>query len=571
MPLYDEITLPTDVDRVRTVDNAGKDKNLDQPLTRTGLGGKASKARDTEWKTTVTWDPIEPTCKDGTGVEATILGPDHKAGETPDKSIYVCPNVIWLNQIAGLDSNRGYVKGHLLNEKLGGPGNDCHNLTAIPRSTNTGGMKDHVEERMKALVNTARAWVYFKAKVTHTKVAGTEDVKEHIYASKLDFAWHELKDDGAGNPVKVDGTEGTVSLDVPPPDEYKDTDYSKPSDTRTYGATKTGKSDAKPDDTSAIADLPWNAIVLQDWDTAKKRADVMKIAKVEIMSIGAEDAKRIVDYLTEEHAPKEVELFQWLRDEVERLQKDERAKPSDDLAGKLDAYDQARGLRIKQVTDNVARFLDDKKCDEALRRAQRFRDELVKHDPLAPYRGLVGELLRRNQQLGKDKSELQDRVIDLGLGFEAPMSPFSEWQVSEDIDPGETEQEKEKGVVDLDERRKRVREHKLKEKPTKSSKDLFGQKPTRMAERTMYVLDELRKGKTVPPGFDALKSIDEFAHTLLCSYITADNLLCTRDMVWPWLRGFERDRSDVFVTLTLALSRLPSLVDLYRAALDHVV
>jgi hypothetical protein len=595
MPLYDQTTLPIDVDQIRTVNNATKNTNTDVALTRTGVGGKASRARATEWTTSVTWDPIDAETKDGTGVTATVLGPDHRAGETPDKSIYVCPNVIGLNEIAGLESNTGYVKGHLLNEKLGGPGNDNRNLTAIPRATNTGGMKDHVEERLKTLVNIKRAWVSFTAKVTHADVAevpknkktGQRRVRKHRYANKLVFTWHEFKDDGTGTPVVVPGTDGTVTLDVPPPAEYRSTDYSQASIKKTkhtnasYGVAKTGKQKDTVDPSSAIADLPWNAIILQDWDTAKKRADMIKIAATEIEQLGADKSKKMVDYLTETHDPKETELFQWIEKEVGRLEGDQSALPSTELEDKLDAYDVARTGRIKTVADNIEQFLIEEKCPDAAKRAQQFRDELGKHDPLESHRKLAIALLKRNQKLGKDKGELQDRVLDYSVGIETPMSPYSAWYESEQLDPEQSKREEEAAElerrktgstdkapakIDMPKRQKRVREERETHKPTKVAKDLGGHKPTRQVDRCMYVFDKLRETKTLPGDLAVLGLIDGHASKMLSAYVVGDNDLITRETVAPWMRGLERDRPETFVAIARALHGLPSVKALFEEA-----
>jgi hypothetical protein len=48
-------------------------------------------------------------------------------------------------------------------------------------------------------------------------------------------------------------------------------------------------------------------------------------------------------------------------------------------------------------------------------------------------------------------------------------------------------------------------------------------------------------------GFAAIGFIDGYAYKLLSGYVRADDDFCVREIVWPWLRGLEKDRPDAFV------------------------
>lgn len=579
MPLYDQTTLPDQVDKIRTVNNASKNVDTDEILKRKGRGAAAHAGTITEWKTRISWKPVDAETKDGTGVEATVLGPDHLAGDKPEKG--VCPNAGKLNRIAGLDGNKGYVKGHLLNEKLGGPGGDDRNLTAIPRTTNTGGMKDNVEERLKALVNGRRAWVYFKAKVWHKtvdeqkKTKTSPRIRRHRHAHKMQFWWHELKDDGAGKPTKVPGTEAEVVLDIPPPARYTKTDYSAPTTTHSFGATlkgHTAKGDSDTHHDTATADLAWNAIILQDWDTAKKRAEMIEIAAAEIQEIGAADAKKMIDLLSTDPEQHETDLLRWIEHEVKRLQANPHARPSRKLTRRLDAYDEARSERVASVAKQVKALLEEKNVPKASKLAQQFKLKLDEQDPLASYRQLIQELLLRNERVEKEKVVAQKRVIGLELRLIAPMSPFSAYSQSEAHGPELTKSEQAKdpawkkrknsseveppAKIDMHQRTKRLKSIEEEDLSTKSNEDVMDYEPTHQALRCMWMLHELREGKKLPPELDKLKIVDATAHLMITAYVQQSNPLATSEVVRQWLLGFEQDRPEAFVGVAVFLRKL---------------
>jgi hypothetical protein len=99
----------------------------------------------------------------GVRMEANPLGPDHPAGSGPTgqdmlrKLLPTDPGVY-------PDVNRRYVRGHLLNDNIGGPGQP-RNLFPITAAAN----KKHetqVESSVKKWVNVDRYWVHYTVEVT---------------------------------------------------------------------------------------------------------------------------------------------------------------------------------------------------------------------------------------------------------------------------------------------------------------------------------------------------------------------------------------------------------------------
>ncbi|MDB9327947.1 hypothetical protein PN435_17595 [Nodularia spumigena CS-590/02] len=122
----------------------------------------------------------------GIKMEATRLGPNHPQGSPPTASS--------LSAIMGnlttdpkKPAEQKYIKGHLLNDNLGGPGED-RNLYPITAIAN----KDHeayVESVVKQWVNEQGYWVYYKVDVQqhHVDLSKGEVTADFICeANKLD-------------------------------------------------------------------------------------------------------------------------------------------------------------------------------------------------------------------------------------------------------------------------------------------------------------------------------------------------------------------------------------------------
>lgn len=97
----------------------------------------------------------------GAKMEATILGPDHPQGGPPRSQA-------WMSQVypmAGEDisANMGYIRGHLLNDNLGGSGNE-ENLFPITSAANRA-HEAAIESYVKRWVNDDKFWVYYKVEI----------------------------------------------------------------------------------------------------------------------------------------------------------------------------------------------------------------------------------------------------------------------------------------------------------------------------------------------------------------------------------------------------------------------
>lgn len=171
-----------------------------------------------DWKTRVTWQPA--VTDDGTGMEANPLGPDHPLGSEPasgDKAWNRKRN----KQQERADHKEGYKAGHLLNDELGGPGDDVRNLAAIPTSANAQ-HSAKVEQKLKKIVNEEHGWVYYKV-TTDQDTDGATPGKPK-YTSALHCTWYQLDPTTwtKANPsaAMVPGTDGQVDIAIPPPSYY---------------------------------------------------------------------------------------------------------------------------------------------------------------------------------------------------------------------------------------------------------------------------------------------------------------------------------------------------------------
>ncbi|MBD2356004.1 hypothetical protein H6G41_15465 [Tolypothrix sp. FACHB-123] len=102
----------------------------------------------------------------GSKMEATRLGPNHPQGSPPLGGA-LNPLMKKLPTDPSLSNNAKYVKGHLLNDNLGGPGS-AQNLYPITADAN----KQHVqqvESVVKNWVNNQGYWVYYKVEVANEK------------------------------------------------------------------------------------------------------------------------------------------------------------------------------------------------------------------------------------------------------------------------------------------------------------------------------------------------------------------------------------------------------------------
>lgn len=129
-----------------------------------GRGAKTETGRT--WKSKIEWDPVHADSGEGTRVRATI-GPDHNLGSAP--SLAAAKNRV--DAFKAL-SKKSYISGHLLNEKLGGPGDDARNLTAISGEANTT-EAEAIEKFVRDPVNEEGRWMRYGVVVSYTQDSST--------------------------------------------------------------------------------------------------------------------------------------------------------------------------------------------------------------------------------------------------------------------------------------------------------------------------------------------------------------------------------------------------------------
>jgi hypothetical protein len=143
--------------------------------SRGPLDGKET---NVDWKTiTLGGDQV------GVGMEAFPLGPEHLQGGPP-KSGVQSKLMNMLPTDPSLSNPDKYIRGHLLNDNLGGPG-DSENLFPITGNAN----KEHervIESKVKRWVNDDKQWVKYTVDVT----PGTVDLPKGVVNSRFVCAAH---------------------------------------------------------------------------------------------------------------------------------------------------------------------------------------------------------------------------------------------------------------------------------------------------------------------------------------------------------------------------------------------
>ncbi len=186
----------------------GKEKGRGAQLDNVGFGGGI--------ESEITWQPVDDISKEGIGMSARI-GPDHNLGSSPSVA-----NALERVKVFGILSGKSYVSGHLLNEKLGGPGNDARNLTAFSGSANTL-EASNIEKEVRDPVNNEGNWFYYSIGIEYSNdqkkylstdskitklpfslpkgvtvqnlIGGNTSVKVR-YASKLKAHWYQYNTTG---------------------------------------------------------------------------------------------------------------------------------------------------------------------------------------------------------------------------------------------------------------------------------------------------------------------------------------------------------------------------------------
>lgn len=177
-----------------------------QPWTRGLLNGHYT---DVDW-TTMSVDGTVV----GTKMNA-ILGPEHLQGGPPKTNVqkYLMNN---LPTTPTLPDPSKYIKGHLLNDNVGGPG-EAYNLFPITAAAN----KEHersIEHDVKDWVNEKKHWVKYNVEVTdiNNQIISSQPTTDNFINCKLICHANVME-------VKSDGKlyDSNRSVDATITSEYK--------------------------------------------------------------------------------------------------------------------------------------------------------------------------------------------------------------------------------------------------------------------------------------------------------------------------------------------------------------
>ncbi|WP_083942802.1 eCIS core domain-containing protein [Sphingomonas soli] len=158
----------------------------------------------------ISWGAVDAVSGEGTSVDA-MIGPDHNLGSNPSAQ-NALKRVASFKKLSG----ESYISGHLLTEKLGGPGNEARNLTAIPGTANSL-QSSRIEDNLRVDVNEQGYWMRYILNVDYadktkavalapraipaamgveaTPASGGSTVKVR-YASRLVATWYRIDIDG---------------------------------------------------------------------------------------------------------------------------------------------------------------------------------------------------------------------------------------------------------------------------------------------------------------------------------------------------------------------------------------
>ncbi len=147
----------------------------------------------------------------GKKMEANAIGPNHPLGSSTSSS-----NQPTLMAKLETDPNKTgenkYIRGHLLNDNIGGPGDD-RNLFPITASANSKHLHE-VEKTVKDWVNTKGYWVYYKVEVKNQKSELKGDKTSNFVNAEFDCLAYPLTAGGKAANEKLSKTikseKGTV-------------------------------------------------------------------------------------------------------------------------------------------------------------------------------------------------------------------------------------------------------------------------------------------------------------------------------------------------------------------------
>ncbi len=120
------------------------------------------------------------------------LGPDHVEGSKPSSQAELMKLLVTDPSERSPDK---FIRGHLLNENLGGPGTQ-QNLFPITGSANSKHLHS-TETRVKAWMKKPKRWVYYQVKVTNISARLNRTNIEQNYVDCV-FACHAILKEANG-------------------------------------------------------------------------------------------------------------------------------------------------------------------------------------------------------------------------------------------------------------------------------------------------------------------------------------------------------------------------------------
>jgi hypothetical protein len=265
---------------LKTIDDIDTN-NLDQNKTAIDIGNEskglgARTSTNKKLKTKITWGTRHNSTGDGTSVVCAPLGPDHLLGSETSNSEITDRKQEFRNLFLG-----DWVEAHLLNAKLGGPGDDARNLFAGSQSTNKK-MESDFESKLINLVNQQGKWIYYSASVNHTAITNSDipNIENHLskqqrhWASSMVVTYGPVDDDG-----NKSGNHNTFTYRIPLP-ILRNSTYKK-KDLKTTSVPSTNHLNNNPDAQTVIGD---DRVVLDFASSIANQIDTKKRNRSEKMS-----------------------------------------------------------------------------------------------------------------------------------------------------------------------------------------------------------------------------------------------------------------------------------------------
>ncbi|MCW3466643.1 eCIS core domain-containing protein [Chitinophaga nivalis] len=419
------------------------------------------KQKGYDFTTKIEWEDANDD-EQGTGVTASVLAPDHPLGSVPDDTL--------KTKIAKLSKKAGgypYIAGHLLNNNLGGPGNDARNLAAIPKDVNSK-LSTAIEQEAVERVNKKMEVVFYKVTVEYDEDA---DAKNITYASVFRIKLGTYKKDtpekniGEGKNEHLERIK-EYSIYINSPTDYDEEEEGYDSETDRAVKNKTNTPLLLPFD-------PINNIVLKDTTQMKIEflafaVNALQIKKLNTKITGLEADKKSLLKLEVEVAllQKQISLVNQellaakeqnvhLQDEIKTLaalpaQLDNYVMKSRELVAVMGAQDGALDARqrkekkpdLKAKVKIRPSILSDQKYNEAYEKAYNAESSRAAQDNVPDERDLEIERLHniiaeKDQIIFKLKSMMQVKEIK-----KAP-------DPGPDTDESSSDEEKEKKVKDI--------------------------------------------------------------------------------------------------------------------------